>query len=91
MKGLLEKHTGEKEVLVQAVEEGNTEQLLQLIKEGADMNTPDNLGNFAIHKASTKGHCKCLELLINAGTNVNKCDKMTQTPITQAAMHGNGD
>ena len=91
MEGLLEKHAGEKEELVQSSEEGNTERLSRLIEAGADVNTTDKFGNFAIHKASTKGHPKCLELLIKAGANVNKCDKMTRTPIAQAVMHSNGD
>ena len=91
MGALLEKQIRQNENLVQAAEEGNMERLSQLIKAGANVNTPDKFGNLAAHKAATKGHRKCLELLVKAGANVNKSDKMERTPITQAAMYGNGD
>ena len=42
----------------------------------------------ALMKAAENGHCKCVELLIQAGANVNDCDYCGKTPLRCAAGNG---
>jgi acyl-CoA-binding protein len=45
------------------------------INNGADINDPDEIGQTALHFAADKGCIDCLNLLLNAGANVNAIDQ----------------
>jgi ankyrin repeat protein len=45
------------------------------INNGADINDPDETGQTALHFAADKGCIDCLNLLLNAGANVNAIDQ----------------
>lgn len=45
------------------------------IKNGADINDPDETGQTALHFAADKGCIDCLNLLLNTGANVNAIDQ----------------
>lgn len=45
------------------------------IKNGADINDPDETGQTALHFAADKGCIDCINLLLNTGANVNAIDQ----------------
>ena len=45
------------------------------INNGADINDPDETGQTALHFAADKGCIDCINLLLNAGANVNAIDQ----------------
>ena len=74
--------------LIQAAAAGNIEQVKSLL--GSKVNLDLDRGA-AIGSASAAGHTKIVELLIQAGANVNLRDKLGFTPISSAAYAGYGE
>ena len=50
---------------------GDSQQLHELLEHGVDFSIRDNRGWYPIHEAASKGHCKCVELLLKAGLSEN--------------------
>lgn len=51
-------------------------------------NFKDSSGNFALHKAATRGHEAIVELLVNSGVNVNVVNLGQEAPLQNAAGKG---
>lgn len=55
-----------------------------LLKNGADINKPDNNGNTPLHIASHLGKLHYVKLLLSANASVDKCNKNGATPLAEA-------
>ncbi|GFR45804.1 hypothetical protein Agub_g7260 [Astrephomene gubernaculifera] len=76
------------EKLLNAVEEGQLEQVQELLEAGANplIKRPD--GSTSVHLAAAKGHAGIIPLLAKAGVGVNTKREGGATPLTVAAMNG---
>ncbi len=57
--------------LVDAAMRGQSDQVRALLKEGADVNETDQVGNSALSAAASGGHTSTVQALLNAGVDVN--------------------
>lgn len=67
--------------LVWACEHGHVEVVSYLISNGANPNLRDVEYNEALHWAAFSGSCNVLELLLNAGCDVNTLNVQGETPL----------
>lgn len=58
-------------MLIQAALWDNVELLLDLLQEDHDINCEDSWGRGPIHAAAVTSNSKCLQVLINAGADIN--------------------
>lgn len=58
-------------LIIQAALWDNVELLLDLLQEDHDINCMDSWGRSPIHAAAVSSSSKCLQVLINAGANIN--------------------
>ena len=79
--------------LTQAAEVGDHERVASLLRAGANVNRSyqNEYNEVALWKASRNGHSKCIELLLDSGTNVNAMDANGYTCLMLSAQHGNHD
>jgi len=83
-------HSAEPKDLFQAAQNGNTQQVLRILKAGADANASDRNGWTVLHHAAAYNKKSCLEAVLkHPGTNVNPQDNRGRTPLHRAAMWGN--
>jgi ankyrin repeat protein len=65
-----------------AAEQNNSKKLKALLDAGMDPNTQDyDRGATPLHFAANKGHVEAIELLIDAGADVNAANKRGRTPM----------
>ena len=64
--------------------EGMTEQIEQLIREGANVNSSDEDGRTALMLAAFNGHVPALELLLNANAIIDVADSSGRTALMYA-------
>ncbi|XP_040572381.1 uncharacterized protein [Lepeophtheirus salmonis] len=76
--------------LKKAVESGQTNLVLSLLKIGAPV-TIDNDGQTALHLASAAGHESVVDALIQSGCDVSIQDFTGHTPLQRAAAEGHID
>lgn len=77
--------------LLKQCEKGNTQQVLALLAEGADVNATDNEGWVPLTTALGMNHQETAEALIKAGANVNELPRNSNfddTPLMIAAHKG---
>lgn len=78
-----------------AIEKGQLDAAIQLMANGADVNSGRSGGNSPLHAASFGGHLQVVAQLIQRGANINA--KITgggdpgATPLHLAAINGNAD
>ena len=72
--------------LHRAIADGLQEETLQLIKEGASVNTLTDRGNSPLHFAVGMGSVIIVQALLEAGANPNAKDHYLQTPLHFAAF-----
>lgn len=63
----------------------------KLVRDGVDINTRDNLGNFPIHIAALTGNKSILNLLLRNNASVNALNHTRQTVLHLAAKNGHKD
>ena len=74
--------------LIQAAGTGNVDRVRSLLATSVNLDLDRGA---AIGNAAAAGHTKIVELLIQAGANVNLRDKLGFTPIASAAYAGYGE
>ena len=74
--------------LIQAASIGNLDRVRSLLSSKVNLDLDRGA---AIGKAAAAGHTEIVELLIQAGANVNLSDRAGFTPIASAAYAGHGD
>jgi uncharacterized glyoxalase superfamily protein PhnB len=78
------------EQLINAARDGNTDAVVQMIAEGADVNAADQTGATALAFASTNSLVAVLVYLIAAGVNVNAANQYGTTALMLASYNENG-
>ncbi|APR97800.1 ankyrin repeat domain-containing protein [Wolbachia endosymbiont of Folsomia candida] len=72
--------------LFYAAESGDLEDVRRFIRNGADINEQDDMGNTPLYIAASAGHLTIVNALIAAGADVNNGDVLGSRP--GAALHG---
>lgn len=75
--------------LFEAVEQGNEQEVADLLEEGADPNGENELGFTPLMWACEFSSYQIAKLLIQAGGNVNKVTEMKRTPLSFAIVGNN--
>lgn len=86
------KDNSDKTALFYAVKDGSIDNLRKLIDLGANVSETDNSGESLLHAASESNRSDVkekIELLLDKGLSVNSKDSNGQTPLMEAAYHGN--
>ena len=79
--------TNPMEPLLSAVYNGNTEEVIKLINERANVNAINDHGSTALMLASAKCDTETVSKLLEAGANVNAINNYGQTALMVASMH----
>ncbi|MVO99701.1 hypothetical protein EDM21_09175 [Paenibacillus sp. N10] len=74
--------------IIQAAENGDTSRVLQLIREGADINARDEQGRTAILAATHGNQADTVRALIEAGADINLQDHKLDNPFLYAGAEG---
>ncbi|MCH8567737.1 MAG: ankyrin repeat domain-containing protein [Balneolales bacterium] len=74
-----------------AVEQGDFNQVTQLLESGADANACDEHQRSAAYKAAKKGHLAILKLLAAEGADLNIIDNRGTNALYWAAINGHLD
>jgi len=74
--------------LHQAAFQGELEVVLDLIKQGAKVNSEDERASTPLHHAAFNGHKNIIKVLINHGAIVDPKDSDLSTPLHNAAFSG---
>jgi ankyrin repeat protein len=67
--------------LIEAAEEGRTDEVRSLLLKGADVKSTDCFGETALHYAAENGHFDVVKLLVKAGSNLTTLDHSRRTPL----------
>ncbi|KAJ2742698.1 hypothetical protein GGI20_004296 [Coemansia sp. BCRC 34301] len=65
--------------------QANSDEIMEMVRQGASVNTADTAGRTPLHVASSCGNVEAVRLLIHMGANVNATDRIGNTPLTIAA------
>jgi ankyrin repeat protein len=74
--------------IADAAKDGHRDQVLELVKQNADVNVSQPDGMTALHWAARNDDIEMARLLIGAGANVKSADRYGITPVTLAATRG---
>ena len=69
----------------QAAEEGNTNMVRDLIRQGADVNAKNDDGETPLHCAAWEGHQETAQVLLANGADVRARANDGETPLDMAA------
>ena len=77
------------EALIAAARAGDAEAVVRCLRDGADPNAADGDGQTALYCAAMRNQVGCLEVLGEAGADLDKAeDGDGWTPLIIAAVHG---
>jgi uncharacterized protein len=76
-------------VVADAAQAGNREALMALIRQGADVNTPQSDGTTPLHWAAHRNDAEMVDLLLRAGAKANATNDYGSTPLCEAAASAN--
>ena len=76
------------EALYWAVKNGNEQEVIRLLNDGADINQPSIADWTPLAHAADLGHYDIVKLLIEKGANVNLCDNDGLSPLHWAKERG---
>lgn len=76
------------EQLLLAAERGETEQILDLLKQGAEINVQDEQGRTPIMRAAYAQRAETVDTLIRAGADINIRDNNLANPLLYASAEG---
>ncbi len=74
--------------IIEAAESGDTSRVLQLIRDGADINTRDEQGRTPILAATHGNQADTVRALIEAGADINLQDHKLDNPFLYAGAEG---
>ncbi|MGG4345471.1 ankyrin repeat domain-containing protein [Paenibacillus lautus] len=74
--------------LIEYAEQGNTEQVRQLLQAGANINATDEQGRTAVMAATYRNHVGTVEALIQAGADINIRDQQLNNVFLYAGAEG---
>jgi len=74
--------------LLDATSTNDQNEILQALKNGADINVSDQKGVTALIYAATEGHTNIVQLLLENGAKVNAANENGNTALMQAAHNG---
>ena len=74
--------------LVEAVKSGDPAAVLALLRQGADVNTPEVDGTTALHWATHRDDLTTADILIRAGADADAVTRYGVTPLSLAATNG---
>ncbi|MBR2125223.1 MAG: ankyrin repeat domain-containing protein [Akkermansia sp.] len=77
--------------LCQAAKKGDANELIAVLAAGADVNSPDESGNYPLMYAVLTGHADCVRVLLNYGAQVDLTDRQGYTPLHVALRAPNPD
>jgi len=80
---------GKDAALANAVQHGDKQVVLSLLKKHADVNVPQSDGATALHWAAYLNDAETTALLLRAGANVNARNNFGVSPLALAAEQGN--
>ncbi|KAJ3044346.1 hypothetical protein HK097_001539 [Rhizophlyctis rosea] len=66
---------------LEAISNGDMDEFVRLLGEGADVDSADNKGRAAVHFASVAGHTDILQILLEQGANRDAQDVNGNTPL----------
>ncbi len=76
------------ENLITAAKEGNNEEVIELLKSGANPNASDQYGLTALHRAAYNGHAAVVTALLKAEAGLEARDSYGNTALHWAALNG---
>ncbi len=76
-------------LLIVSSEAGDVDGIKKALKDGANLQTQDELDTSPLRWAIRKGHTDAVEELLNAGADVNHLSENGWTPLMEAAASGN--
>jgi uncharacterized protein len=74
--------------LIASAARGDTAQVVELLREGADIDARDLRGRTAVMAATYGNHARTVEVLLEAGADVNRRDLMLDNPFLYAGAEG---
>ncbi|MEK4980297.1 MULTISPECIES: ankyrin repeat domain-containing protein [Bacillales] len=86
-----EKHEVKKNMdrqLIESAEQGNTEQVRQLLQAGANIDATDEQGRTAVMAATYRNHVDTVDALIQAGADINIRDHQLNNVFLYAGAEG---
>lgn len=75
--------------VIQAARAGNREEIIRLIKDGANLHARSRFGETALMLAASEGHSDIVNILIKAGVDPSALDYEGKTALHHAVMSGN--
>jgi len=76
--------------LMRRAEKGDVFEVQQLLDDGANPNDKDGAGDSALHYAALNGHAEVVEILFNAGANINEIGEFW-APVEFASSEGHAE
>ena len=76
------------EQVLYAARYGRTEEVVRLLRKGANPNWQDAYRQTALHAACAYNHHQTLTILINSNANINIKDSSKDTPLHRACKNG---
>ena len=73
---------------IEAADNADTHVMLELLKQGANIDAPDALGETALVKAASLGHHELVDFLIEAGAHIEATGFLGNTVLLNAVEHG---
>lgn len=80
-------HLASEPPLHRAAYKGDVEKIVELIKQGENVNGLNTEGATPLHWAAFKGHPEAAKALLRRGANVNALTKKGSTPLRLATTH----
>ena len=77
--------------IIRMAEKGNSQAVINILREGSDVNVKDKWGDTALTKAANEGHVDIVKILIDEGADVNAKTNWGHTALTRAAWQGHID